>query len=294
MPLVIHTEMHSALYVGHVSHRRFTPTPHAFDYRLFMVYLDLDELPRSLDGVVGWSARRPALAEFRRSDHFGDPRESLRGSIEGLLIERGVTPPGGPIRLLTHLRYAGFVFNPVSFYYCFPKDLNDREPEVVVAEVDNTPWGERHLYVLPRSAAEVSNRGSAREFVWEFDKAFHVSPFMPMDQRYSWRFQSPGEQLRVSMTNQERTPTAQPGRRCFSAHLALERRPLTARTAWTALGSFPFMTGKVFAAIYWNALRLWLKGVPFHSHPRGNIQPQEHPTPTPAEESRHEPEPAVV
>ncbi len=248
-----------------------------------MVYLDLDELPSVFDSIPGWSARRRALAEFRRSDHFGDPGESLRESLEALLRSRGISPPGGPIRLLTHLRYAGFVFNPVSFYYCFPSDLNAGEPEVIVAEVDNTPWGERHLYVLPRARAEHARGASAMgpsamgssvvASTWEFDKAFHVSPFMPMAQRYRWRFEVPRERIRVEMLN---LPAAEPGshERSFEAHLDLERRALTPTNCLRTLAAFPWMTGKVFAGIYWNALRLWLKGTPFFSHPRGNSEPQ--------------------
>lgn len=288
---------HSALYVGRVSHRRFAPTQHGFDYSLFMVYLDLDELPRVLDGIPAWSARRPALAEFRRSDHFGDPSESLRSSIEALLTERGINAPGGPIRLLTHLRYAGFVFNPVSFYFCFPADTSPTEsigviePEVIVAEVDNTPWGERHLYVLPRAEARVDTLNSRRSFIWDFEKAFHVSPFLPMDQRYRWRFQAPGEHLSVTMANY---PNAgdESARRCFEAHLELQRKPLDTVNAWSALLQFPLMTGKVFGAIYWNALRLWLKRTPFHPHPRGNSGFAR--GPVALEETRHEPKSVVV
>ena len=141
--------MRSCIYRGHVRHRRFTPVEHAFRYPLFMMYLDLDELPHVLDVHPLWSARRPAPAWFRRRDYHGDAAVPLDEAVRATVAEQTGSRPRGPIRLLTHLRYFGYCFNPVSFYYCF--DEEDRRVETIVAEVNNTPWGERHCYVLPMS-----------------------------------------------------------------------------------------------------------------------------------------------
>jgi len=234
--------MKSCLYTGWVQHRRHAPRPHTFRYPLFMVCLDLAELDRVFAKRWLWSTERPAVARFRRDDHFGDARVPLEQSVRDLVQARTGRHPAGPIRLLTHLRYFGYVFNPVSFFYCF--DAADHHVETVVAEVNNTPWGERHCYVLDGVGGETG-------------KAMHVSPFMPMDLRYEWRFGLPGERLDVHMRLRREEETV------FDATLALRREPI----GNGVLVRFPLMTVKVIAAIHWQALRLWCKRIPFHTHP---------------------------
>jgi DUF1365 family protein len=238
--------MKSCLYTGWVRHRRYAPRPHAFRYPLFMAYLDLAELDRAFEGRWLWSARRPALARFRREDHFGS-RVPLEQAVRELVQAHSGRRPAGPIRLLTHLRYFGYVFNPVSFFYCF--DAAGENLETIVAEVNNTPWGERHCYVL-------------EGLKWDTGKAMHVSPFMPMDLRYAWRFTTPGAHLGVHMRLTRAYETI------FEATLALRREPI----GNGVLVRFPLMTAKVIAAIHWEALRLWLKRIPFHPHP-AKLQP---------------------
>jgi DUF1365 family protein len=237
----------SAIYEGVVAHRRAEPREHAFSYRVAMMYLDLGELPQLFDRHPLWSARRPALGWFRRSDYYGDPELPLEEAIAGLVAERTGYRPEGPVRVLTMPRCFGHCFNPVSFYYCF--DQGGEEVRAVIAEVTNTPWGERHAYV-------------SRELTSRHAKELHVSPFYSLDYEYELCMSTPGERLEVSI-GAERA-----GRGEFRATLALERRALD-RRALTGLlfGSAP-MSMKVSAAIYAQALRLKLKGIPVQPHPR--------------------------
>jgi DUF1365 family protein len=247
--------MHSAVYSGWVRHRRYQPSHHEFRYRLFMMYLDLAELPSIFDPFWCWSARRPAPARFHRSDYHGDPRTTLDSAVRATVASHTGSAPTGPIRLLTHVRYFGHIFNPVSFYYCF--DAAGERVETILAEITNTPWHERHAYVLPVASGQ--RRGTVTRF--EFDKTFHVSPFWPMDMRYDWRLSEPRDRLHIHMENWREE------QRAFDATMMLERQPLGSRSLSRALLSHPLVTAKVVSAIYWQALRLWIKGTPFFTHP---------------------------
>ncbi len=231
------------------------PVAHEFRYRLFMMYLDLDEIPKLFRGRWLWSARRPALARFRREDHLGDPAVPLGRELRDLVERETGRRPEGPVRLLTQLSYFGYVFNPVSFYYCYNED--DSELETIVAEVNNTPWGERHCYVLPQTA----NHGSAGHKRYFPTKEMHVSPFMQMDVDYDWRFNTPGDRLTTHME------VAREGHKIFDATMMLERKEITAGSLAGVLVKFPLMTLRIIAAIHWQALRLWLKGAPVQDHP---------------------------
>jgi DUF1365 family protein len=230
------------------------PVTNQFRYSIFMMYLDLDELDQLFDPFWFWSARRPALAWFRREDHYGDPARPLGDCVRDLVEGQTGHRPTGRICLLTHLRYFGYCFNPVSFYYCL--DENGAVQDVVM-EVNNTPWGESHCYVLPRRAA-ATGPGPMR---FEFDKAFHVSPFLPMDMRYRSSLTAPGEKLFVGIENWRQ------GSKVFDAHMALEREPITHRALARHLAMDPLVTARVILLIMWQAFRLWIKRAPYHAHP---------------------------
>ena len=247
--------MESCLYTGMVRHRRFSPRPHAFRYRLFMVYLDLDELDTLFSGRWLWSSSRWAPARFRREDHLGDPARSLKDCVLDCVEEAAGYRPEGPVRLLTHLRYFGFVMNPVSFYYCFSPD--GQYVDHVLLEVHNTPWKERHIYV--ETPPRGRRPGAAMRL--DFRKAFHVSPFMEMDMRYHGALNPPGERLLAHLENYR------DGERVFDATLTMSRKPINAWNLNTTLLRFPFMTGQVLAAIYYEALKLWWKKIPYVPHP---------------------------
>ena len=245
--------MFSALNVGKVQHRRHVPKRHWFEYPVFMVYLDLSELDTVFKSRFFWSLERANLASFYRSDFFGNPSEPLDDAIRDEVKKHTGYRPKGPIRMLTHLRYLGYSFNPVTLYYCF--DSSGMKVETILAEITNTPWKERFSYILS------SKKHNTDKESFTFDKAFHVSPFMPMDLRYDWRFTTPRDTLNVHM-RLEREEV-----HLFDASLILDRRPLTGRSMAWVLIRFPLMTLQVITGIYWQAFLLKLKNIPFYDHP---------------------------
>lgn len=243
-----------ALYVGHVRHRRFAPRAHAFRRPLYMAYLDLDRLDEAFAAHGAFSARAFAPAWFRRADHIGDPREPLARTVRGLVERRTGRRPAGPVRTLTFLRTFGIGMTPASFHYAF---RDDGALDALVVEVHNTPWRERHAYVLDAGGARAGETVER-----ELAKDFHVSPFLGMDYTYRFRFGVPGERLTAGIENHGAAGLV------FDATLELERRPLTRATLAQAMRRHPFMALEVLAGIYGHAFRLWRKGVPYHPHPR--------------------------
>lgn len=247
--------MISRFYKGTLYHCRHRPKVHRFQYQVFMPLVDLAKLPELVDPIPFWSARRFALAQFKREDFLGDASAPLIDEVRRRIKEETGVDHRGKVFLLANWRYFGFQTNPIACYFCF--DEAGEVLQFLVAEVTNTPWGERHSYVLTAPAHNAT-------LATEFNKAMHVSPFNPMAMTYRWYSTVPGDTLAVKLSNFE------DGERVFDATLNLVAQPFNAKTlSWTVL-KFPFMTMKVFAGIYWQALRLWLKGVPFHAHPNSS------------------------
>ena len=266
---------HSAIFKGYVRHRRFEPKAHAFNYPMFMLYLDLDELPALFSRKWYCSTRAFNLLRFKRADYFAPEQDDLKQAV----IDRVAPYVDGRIasvRALLHARYLNIIFNPVVFYYCFDADENLLG---ILAEITNTPWGERHDYVLPVIASEttpeshpVYRRKGKEKHQFEFAKAFHVSPFNPMNMDYRWVFSVPSEKLFVHMDNfmQASTTKVDSEQRVvkhFDATLVLSKVSIEENLARTLI-QYPLMTVKVVTGIYWQALKLKLKGVPFYDHPK--------------------------
>lgn len=234
-----------------------------------MLYLDLDELDEAFQGTWLWSHRYPTLAWFRRKDYLGPQHLSLAEAARDCVHQRMGFRPEGPVRLLTHLRYWCYSQNPISLYYCFGPD--GEQLQALIAEVTNTPWGETCHYVVSLVGA-----GSG-PFHCQLNKEMHVSPFMEMAMDYTWDFARPGPQLAFHMES------FREGQKYFDANLALERQEISPGRLRLTLLKFPWMTLKVLWGIYFQAFRLWLKGVPFVPHPK---------TQTTKRETRHERKPA--
>lgn len=250
--------MESCLYRGWVGHRRLAQVGNEFRYSLFFVYLDLAELDTVFTDRLFWSVESPNWASFRRSDHIKPGNGSLDSAVRDVVEAQLGWRPSGPVRVLTHLRYLGYCFNPISVYYCYGSD--GRTLQAIVPEVHNTPWGEEYLRALDVSKGR-------KEGVWhvfDMEKEFHVSPFMPMEIDYQWRFQEPSETLAIRMENRRQ------GELLFWAHLELDQLAMTAGNMSAMLVKWPAMTAKVIAAIYWQALKIVIKGVRFCPHPSDN------------------------
>jgi hypothetical protein len=256
-----------ALYLGQVRHRRFRPKAHAFTYPLFMAFLEVDRIQELCQVSPLLSYGRWNWAAYHEADQFGDPALPLRERLRLDAEAKGQRLPGGPIYLLTHLRYLGISFNPVSYFYCYD---TAGQLALVMAQVTNTPWRERHTYWMPVDQGHQGPDGVS----FEVPKAFHVSPFMPMDCRYRWAFTPPGAALRVHIAEFNCLDLF------FDVDLDLQKYPWSADILRRTLIRFPWMTLKVLTAIHWEALWLWIKRVPVFTHP-GPSNPPTAPPPSP-------------
>jgi hypothetical protein len=240
------------LYQGRVTHHRLLPKHHAFEYTIFMTYVDLAQLPNMCQMQRFWSLERFNLACFRQRD-FGDgSNQPLTQQIKEFIQEQTQTSYQGKVFLLCHWRYFGILFNPIALYYCF--DEQGIELQHVVAEVTNTPWLQRHRYLLTPIK-------KLNAFYSTTEKSLHVSPFMPMNLSYHFDYQIPDRNLSFNMRVHN-------DKECvFTANLTLEKKMMTTKQRDRFILFYPWMTAKVIVGIYWQALKIKTKGLSFFPHP---------------------------
>jgi DUF1365 family protein len=244
----------SGLYPGIVTHTRFRPRGHRLRYRVFMLLLDLDELP-ALDRTLKlFGLDRFRLTSFSEHDHLDGSSTPLKAQVESLLADAGL-PHGGPVRMLCMPRILGGAFNPLTVYFCHRPD---GALGATLYEVNNT-FGEKHSYLIPAGGGPVIEQAA--------DKGFYVSPFMDMDLAYGFRIVPPGEKVSVAVE------VSDVQGRVLAAAFAGARVELTDAALWRAWLSHPLMTLGVMSAIHWEALKIWLKGEKVRARPKAPSRP---------------------
>lgn len=250
--------------IGWVRHRRFKPRPHNLKYPVFMWYLDLDEIDAVTQQSRLFSNRKFGWVRFQQDDYFGRGKQPIKQAVIEKIAQSSHIPAARihRVAMLTNLRMLNFIMNPVTFYYAF--DEND-DLLAIMPEITNTPWNERHSYVLPLAQSltqEKPAKPTQKNYRFQPQKQFHISPFHDMDMQYDWRLGNPvHKNVHFHLENWQNRE------KIFDATMALTPEPITAGSVRQTLIRFPWMTVKVASGIYWHALKLWLKGVPFYSHP---------------------------
>ena len=238
--------MSSCVYRGDIFHKRFTHGGHAFTYQLDYLYLDVEEIEHVFAQSRFWSANKHNLVSFRRQDYLPGERSDLRDEVIHRINLLSGEIFSGKVFLLATLRCLGYCMNPISLFYCFDGD----ELKYLLAEVHNTPWNERHVYLL-----------SGPDFNIKTEKNFHVSPFMPMDTTYQWNIGEPGEQLNVGINVSRNSEPL------FTANIRLVQQALNEGTVTYNIWRQIRQSLRTVSAIYLQAARLWIKKVPFYGHP---------------------------
>ncbi len=256
--------MKSAIYTGKIRHRRFETKHREFDHSVTYFFLDLAEIPTLFSKPWLFSETGPSLFGFRRKAYLGPTDLPLDEAVRRRVAAESGRRPTGPIRMLTQITSFGHTFNPVTFYYCY--DESDEWVTHIVAEITNTPWGERHSYVLTARPPLEPRPGQTKiqSLIFDFEKRFHVSPFLGMDFRYHWAFSRPNTSLNIQMENRK----GGTDRVAFDATFRLKRTPWTKRNLFFTLLRRPFGSLVTLSLIYIHAAAIWLRGIPYVQHPK--------------------------
>lgn len=241
-------DFNSGLYIGETYHERFVPKSHKFTYQIMMFWLDLDEITKLNNELSLFSQQKFNWIQYKRSDFLSQEHEDLKDEVLAKMSSLAGKPLSGKVFLLSPLRILGIYFSPVNFYYLQNKDGNFTH---LLAEVSNTPWNQRHCYLVDLASQD------------ETQKAFHVSPYNPIDMQYKWHIRQPNEKLRLKLDCHKQD-------KHFTAAIALNKVALNNATLRKSLFQFPHMTIKTLLGIYWQALKLFIKKVPIYDHPGGS------------------------
>jgi DUF1365 family protein len=236
----------SSLYQGTVTHSRFTPVKHSFTYKITLFWLKLDEIEKLNKEVSFFSSNKPAWVRFKQTDYLDNDSTPLESQVRNKMSTLSGMTLKGDVYMLGQLRTLGMYFSPVNFYFLRHKEQT--EFSHMLAEVSNTPWGEKHCYLVDMAAQEDNK------------KVFHVSPFNPIDMQYRWNVNQPNERFAMRLSCIR-------GEKHFEAGLSLSRQPLTSQTLRKALLKVPSFTLMSLIGIYWQALKLFIKGAPIYDHP---------------------------
>ena len=244
----INSIIHSCIYQGEVFHQRFSPCEHKFSYKIFFLAIDLDELPQLNNIGRLFKTDRFAPLRFFAADYLQHKNQITRQNVWDKVAELGGQIKNGRILFVGQVRCCGLYFSPINTYYCYDEDC---QLSYLLAEVSNTPWNERHYYLIDMESEQIS------------EKAFHVSPFMDLEMKYHWRIKQPSQHLSLSL---ESRIHGLDDDKFFRANIAMTRQAFTNRNLLKNLLAIPVMTLKTVLGIYWQALKLYVKGVPYIAH----------------------------
>ncbi|WP_299568186.1 DUF1365 domain-containing protein [uncultured Shewanella sp.] len=262
------SQFSSGIYQGEVSHRRFTPKSHSFSYDMALMAINLDEISQlekvsRLFGMSKWSLLKfnpqdylnslasqfeeQAVEQLETDNSILSPASALKQRVMWTIKQLGAKFDCDEVIFAGQIRHFGFYFSPVNFYFCYQAG----QPIYMLAEVSNTPWDQRHCYLVDIQDTQTT------------DKVFHVSPFLNLDMHYQWKIVPPSKRLNVTIQNRD-----DDNKKLFDASLHLQRKPFSSANVRQMLTAFPVMTMKIMWGIYWQAFKLFVKKIPFVAHPQ--------------------------